>query len=182
MALASMDDDVCRAARRILIIGVTGSGKSTHARAIEDRSGIPAIDVDAMAGPPRWVKTPQAYLGAETAVAATNEWCMDSAWSAVRPVALPRTELVVAPTCRASEPGAAAPPHRRRDCSPVSPSAARTSSPCGASSPGSRLSPGTSSPLRHRSARPRRGRPTRPLPPVLRLRSSRDVELCLASL
>ena len=97
MALASMDDDVCRAARRILIIGVTGSGKSTHARAIEDRSGIPAIDVDAMAWRPGWVKTPDEELAAAAArVAAGEAWVMDSAWTAIRPVVLPRAELVVA--------------------------------------------------------------------------------------
>ena len=76
---------------------MTGSGKSTHARAIEDRSGIPAIDVDAMAWRPGWVKTPDEELAAAAArVAAGEAWVMDSAWTAIRPVVLPRAELVVA--------------------------------------------------------------------------------------
>ena len=97
MAHAHLTDPISVTARRILLIGVTGSGKTTVARALEARHGIPAIDVDALAWQPGWVKTPDEELAAAAAqVAATDAWVMDSAWSAIRPVVLPRTELVVA--------------------------------------------------------------------------------------
>lgn len=94
---ASLDDPLAQQARRLLLIGVTGSGKTTLARGLEARCGIPAVDVDAMAWRPGWVKTPDEELAAAAArVAAGEAWVMDSAWTAIRPVVLPRAELVVA--------------------------------------------------------------------------------------
>lgn len=96
MSRAELTDPVAVSARRILLLGVTGSGKSTLARALESREGIPAIDVDALALQPGWVTTPEAELRARAAeIAATDTWVMDSAWTAIRPVVLPRTQLVV---------------------------------------------------------------------------------------
>ena len=96
MPTVGADDPLTRSARRILIHGVTGSGTTTLARALGAAHGIPVIEVDALAWQPGWVKTPDADL-AETAaaVAATDEWILDSAWSAIRPVALPRAELII---------------------------------------------------------------------------------------
>ena len=97
MAHAHLTDPTSVTARRILLIGVTGSGKTSLARALEASHGIRAIDVDSMAWQPGWVKTPDEELAASAAaVAATDAWVMDSAWTAIRSVVLPRTELVVA--------------------------------------------------------------------------------------
>jgi adenylate kinase family enzyme len=94
---ARLDDPVARSARRILLIGVTGSGKSPLAREVESRTGIPAIDVDALAWQPGWVKTPESeFVAAVYEIAATDSWILDSAWTAIRPVVLPRAELIVA--------------------------------------------------------------------------------------
>ena len=87
---AALDDPLARQARRLLLIGVTGSGKTTLARGLEARCGIPAVDVDAMAWRPGWVKTPDEELAAAAARVVA------SAWTAIRPVVLPRAELVVA--------------------------------------------------------------------------------------
>lgn len=96
MPSVGADDPRTRSARRILIQGVTGSGKTTLARALGEAHGIPAIEVDALAWQPGWVKTPDDELAAAAAaIAATDEWVLDSAWSAIRPVVLPRTELII---------------------------------------------------------------------------------------
>lgn len=97
MAQVDHDDPGVSSARRILLIGVTGSGKSTLARAIEGRTGIPAVDVDALAWQPGWVKTPEAELvAAARAIAAQESWVLDSAWTAIRSTVLARTQLIVA--------------------------------------------------------------------------------------
>ncbi len=97
VAHAELDDPVVSSARRILLLGVTGSGKSTLARTLETRHGIPAVDVDALAWRPGWVKTPDAELRAAAAEVAKHEaWVLDSAWTAIRPVVLPRVQLIVA--------------------------------------------------------------------------------------
>lgn len=93
----TLADPLACSARRILLLGVTGSGKSTLAQRIEARCGIPAIDVDALAWRPGWVKTPDAKLAAAASViAAGPSWVFDSTWSATLPAVLPRTELIVA--------------------------------------------------------------------------------------
>lgn len=97
MAAVSPDDPLTRNADRILLLGVTGSGKSTVARRVEQARGIPVIDVDALAWRPGWVKTPDDELAAAIGeVAARDAWVMDAAWKATLPVVLPRTQLVVA--------------------------------------------------------------------------------------
>ena len=76
---ASLDDPLAQQARRLLLIGVTGSGKTTLARGLEARCGIPAVDVDAMAWRPGWVKTPDEELAAAAArVAATQAFHLAS--------------------------------------------------------------------------------------------------------
>jgi adenylate kinase family enzyme len=97
VARASLTDPIVASARRILLIGVTGSGKSTLARALEARHGIPAVDVDALAWRGGWVKAPEAEFVAEVGeIVAGDAWVLDSAWTAIRPVVLPRTDVVVA--------------------------------------------------------------------------------------
>ena len=44
--------------RRIVIWGVTGSGKTTLARELAERLGVPHIQLDAIFWKPNWVETP----------------------------------------------------------------------------------------------------------------------------
>ncbi|MEQ1514243.1 MAG: hypothetical protein ABL934_16395 [Lysobacteraceae bacterium] len=44
--------------RRILIIGSGGAGKSTLARRVAERTGVPLIHLDALYWKPGWVETP----------------------------------------------------------------------------------------------------------------------------
>lgn len=91
-----MEATDCRSIRRILVYGVTGSGKSTAAQRIATRTGLPVTLVDELTWEPRWVP-----VGAEeqrkriTAVVASDRWVLDTAYGAWLDVVLPHVDLVV---------------------------------------------------------------------------------------
>jgi adenylate kinase family enzyme len=84
--------------RRILIYGVTGSGKTTLAKQIGEITGLPWHSADDEIGwLPNWSERPrdeQRELAVE--IAASEKWVLDTAYSHWRDVILPRTELIVA--------------------------------------------------------------------------------------
>ena len=83
---------------RVLFYGVTGSGKSSAARAYAQASGLPEFSADDDIGwLPQWQSRSleeQRKLAGD--IASRNEWVLDSAYGAWRDVVLPRTDLVVA--------------------------------------------------------------------------------------
>jgi adenylate kinase family enzyme len=44
--------------RRIAVVGTTGSGKTTLARQLSERLGIPHVELDAIRYGPNWKETP----------------------------------------------------------------------------------------------------------------------------
>ncbi|MGO4227985.1 adenylate kinase [Arthrobacter sp. YAF34] len=83
---------------RVLFYGVTGSGKSSAARAYATATGLPEFSVDDCVGwLPGWEQrdaAEQRALGA--AIAARDRWVLDSAYGGWRDLILARAELVVA--------------------------------------------------------------------------------------
>lgn len=82
---------------RILVYGVTGSGKSTAAERIGERTGLPVTLVDELTWLPGWVPVDvgrQRELIA--AVTSGDRWVLDSAYSTWLDLVLPRAELIVA--------------------------------------------------------------------------------------
>ena len=84
-------------ARRILVYGVTGAGKSTLARELAAILGIPATSVDDITWSPGWVPMPTedqiAYFDRLTR---TDAWLLDSAYGTWRELVMERADLVVA--------------------------------------------------------------------------------------
>ena len=84
-------------ARRILIYGVTGSGKSAAATRVAARTGLPLILADELTWMPGWVPVPddrQRALFSE--VASADRWVLDTAYGAWLDLVVPRAQLIVA--------------------------------------------------------------------------------------
>ena len=82
--------------RRILVYGVTGSGKSTAARRIAARTRLPLTLADELTWAPGWVPVAEDEQRRRfAAVAARDRWVLDTAYGAWLDVVLPRVDLVV---------------------------------------------------------------------------------------
>ncbi len=82
--------------QRILVYGVTGSGKSTCALVIGDRTGLPVTLVDEIAWNPGWVSTSEAEQRDRiSAVVEGERWVLDSAYGIWLDLILPRVDLIV---------------------------------------------------------------------------------------
>lgn len=85
------------AARRVLVYGVTGSGKTTVARQLSRITGLPWYSVDDLMWQPGWVQLPrQEQIRRMSAICAGDRWILDAAYGAWESVVLQRAELVVA--------------------------------------------------------------------------------------
>lgn len=82
---------------RVLLYGVTGSGKTTAARRLAEVTGLPLVDVDAVCWQPGWVQVPTDEQRLRlTEICAGDRWVLDTAYGVWTDVALSRAELVVA--------------------------------------------------------------------------------------
>lgn len=83
-------------AQRILVYGVTGSGKSTAAERIAARTGLPLTLLDELTWLPGWVPVDaEEQRQAISAITAGERWVLDSSYGDWLGFVLPRTELVV---------------------------------------------------------------------------------------
>jgi adenylate kinase family enzyme len=92
---------VCRyhqhVASRVLIYGVTGSGKTTLARELADQTGLPWHSVDDLTWEPGWIGVPpEEQRRRMAAICAGERWILDSAYSTWLDLVLARVELIVA--------------------------------------------------------------------------------------
>jgi len=82
---------------RILIYGVTGSGKTTLAARISTITGIPWHAVDELTWEPGWVQVPDDEQQRRIEVICAGEcWILDTAYARWLDIPLARTELIVA--------------------------------------------------------------------------------------
>jgi adenylate kinase family enzyme len=84
-------------ASRVLIYGVTGSGKTTLARKVAERTGLPWHSVDDLTWEPGWLHVPPDEQRRRiAAICAGEQWILDAGYSWWIDVVLPRVELIVA--------------------------------------------------------------------------------------
>ena len=81
--------------QRVLIIGISGAGKSTFARALALRTGLPLIHLDREFWQPGWVVTQRAIWRPKVAaLAAGDRWIMDGNYGSSLDLRLPRADKV----------------------------------------------------------------------------------------
>ena len=84
------------APRRILIAGVTGSGKTTLARRLAATLGLRHVEMDALFHGPDWTPRPT-FLDDVREFAATDSWVTEWQYSSrgTDPILAPRADLVI---------------------------------------------------------------------------------------
>lgn len=80
--------------RRLLVVGASGVGKSTTARAAAAKLGLPYIELDALFHGPGWTRRPT-FVDDVAAIAATQAWVIDGNYSAVRELLWAAADTVV---------------------------------------------------------------------------------------
>ena len=89
--------DALGGARRVLVYGVTGSGKTTLAERISLVTSLPWYSVDELTWEPEWVEVPHDEQRRRiAAICEQPEWILDSAYGLWRDIPLPRAQLIVA--------------------------------------------------------------------------------------
>jgi adenylate kinase family enzyme len=83
--------------QRVSVIGNTGSGKSTFARALSSEVDLPHVDLDDLFWNPGWVETPDDEFGARVAAAiADDEWIVSGNYlSRVAPMVWARADTII---------------------------------------------------------------------------------------
>jgi adenylate kinase family enzyme len=82
---------------RILVYGVTGSGKTTLAERVSARTGLPWHPVDDLTWEPGWVPVaPEEQRRRVAEICAGERWVLDTAYSQWIDVPLARAQLIVA--------------------------------------------------------------------------------------
>ena len=82
---------------RILVYGVTGSGKTAFAERISSRTGIPWHSVDDLTWEPGWVPVPDDEQRQRIeAICAGERWVLDTAYAKWLDIPLARVQLIVA--------------------------------------------------------------------------------------
>jgi adenylate kinase family enzyme len=83
-------------ANRILILGPCGAGKSTLARVIGERLGLPVVHLDRFFWNPGWVQTEHStFRDRVTEAAGGGAWVMDGNYTDSLDVRLPRADAVI---------------------------------------------------------------------------------------
>jgi len=82
--------------QRVLVIGISGAGKSTFSRALAVRTGLPLIHLDTEFWQPGWKVTPREAWRAKVAdLVAREAWIMDGNYGASLDLRLPRADTVL---------------------------------------------------------------------------------------
>lgn len=82
--------------RRIVVVGTTGSGKTTLARAIAGRLGVPHVELDALHWEANWTEAPTDVLRDRlTRAVGGAAWVVDGNYSKVRELFWSRADTVV---------------------------------------------------------------------------------------
>jgi adenylate kinase family enzyme len=81
---------------RINVVGTCGAGKTTTARALAERLGLPHVELDALSWGPNWTQRPDDEFRASVAAAVSGErWVIDGNYRKTRDLVWARADTVV---------------------------------------------------------------------------------------
>ena len=81
---------------RVIIVGTTGAGKSTLARALSERLRVPHVEFDAYRHGPNWTETPNDVFRARISDALSADgWVADGNYSLARDLVWPRATAII---------------------------------------------------------------------------------------
>ena len=81
---------------RIVILGTTGSGKTTLSRRLSQLLSVPMIELDAIRHGPNWTETPDDIFRERVAASLTTEgWIVDGNYSMARDIIWPRATTLI---------------------------------------------------------------------------------------
>ena len=84
------------ALKRVVVVGTSGSGKTTFARALASRIGVPHVEFDAYRHGPNWTETPNDIFRRNLSEALSGPvWVADGNYSVAREVVWPRATAIV---------------------------------------------------------------------------------------
>jgi adenylate kinase family enzyme len=79
--------------RRVLVVGCSGAGKSTFARALSERLSLPIVHLDVHYWRPDWVETPaREWHPVVERLVAADAWVMDGNFGGTLPMRLARAD------------------------------------------------------------------------------------------
>lgn len=82
--------------QRVLVIGISGAGKSTFSRVLAARTGLPLIHLDKEFWQPGWMETPRPEWRVRVAeLTAGERWVMDGNYAGSLGLRLPRADTVM---------------------------------------------------------------------------------------
>jgi adenylate kinase family enzyme len=83
--------------QRVIVVGTSGSGKTTMARRLAERMEAPHVELDRLHWGPNWTEEPDEVLRerAEKALEGQERWVIDGNYHAVRDIVWPRADTVV---------------------------------------------------------------------------------------
>src|ERR1700733_14260364 len=84
------------ACMRVSVIGCSGSGKTTFAKALAGQLGVKFVELDSIFHQPGWTELPDDEFQARVRDATAGEgWVVDGNYGVVRPIVLERATTVV---------------------------------------------------------------------------------------
>jgi adenylate kinase family enzyme len=85
--------------QRVLVIGASGTGKSTFAQELGEQTGLPVIHIDQLFWQPNWVQAPrEVFIAGLQQGLASPKWVIEGLSTSTLDLRIPRADTIMAAT------------------------------------------------------------------------------------